>query len=54
MFIPFSKSAAPHNLLVNKLLITGTLVTKVTLKLFNPFTNKSIKDLFAQREAKEE
>ncbi|NMF47276.1 hypothetical protein HHL01_03615 [Pseudoalteromonas arctica] len=53
VFIFFSKSEAPHNLLVNKSLITGTLVTKATLKLFNPFTNKSIKDLFSQRETKE-
>ena len=29
------------------------IVTKATLKLFSLFTNKSIKELFAQRETKE-
>ncbi|WP_171972308.1 hypothetical protein [Pseudoalteromonas sp. EB27] len=33
VFIFFSKSAAPHNLLVNKSLITGTLVTKAMLEI---------------------
>ncbi|MBB1379361.1 hypothetical protein [Pseudoalteromonas sp. SR43-2] len=54
VFIFFSKSVAPLNLLVKKSLITGSIVTKATLKLFSLFTNKSIKELFAQREAKEE
>ena len=54
VFISFSKSAAPHTLLVNKLLKRGKVVTKATLKLFSLFTNKSIKELFAQRETKEE
>ena len=54
VFISFSKSAAPLNLFVKKSLITGTIVTKAMLKLFSLFTNKSIKDLFSQREAKEE
>ena len=54
VFIFFSKSAAPLSLFVKKSLITGTIVTKATLKLFSLFTNKSIKELFAQRETKEE
>ena len=34
VFISFSKSAAPHTLLVNKLLTRGKVVTKATLNLF--------------------